>query len=65
MFQMNDDFYEDLTNADAERIVDELRAGRRPRTGPQSGRLCADPITGLTSLTTPPPARDHGLRKDL
>ena len=35
MIQVNDVYYEDLTVSDAERIVDELKAGRMPKAGPQ------------------------------
>ncbi|TPP61037.1 NADH-ubiquinone oxidoreductase subunit [Fasciola gigantica] len=57
MMQINDDYYEDLTVEDAARILDELKAGKKPKPGPQSGqggRLAAEPKNGLTSLTTEP-----------
>lgn len=59
MMQVNDNFYEDLTVEDTERIVDELKAGRVPKPGPQSGqnhRCASEPQGGLTSLTAPPTA---------
>lgn len=45
MIQINDDYYEDLTIADVERIVEDLKAGRKPKAGPSpgSGRLCCEP----------------------
>ena len=65
MVQINDDYYEDLKISDMERIIDELAAGKKPKTGPQSGRYAAEPITGLTSLTTPPTGPGFGCREDL
>ncbi|OUC42845.1 NADH-quinone oxidoreductase, E subunit [Trichinella nativa] len=54
MMQINDDYYEDLTYDDVTRIFGEIRAGKKPKMGPQSGRLAAEPISGLTSLTSTP-----------
>lgn len=51
MMQINDDYYEDLTADDAKRIVDDLRSGKQPKTGPQNGRHGAAPLGDLTSLT--------------
>lgn len=31
----------------------------------RSGRKCAEPITGLTSLTSPPTGPGYGVRDDL
>jgi len=55
MIQINDDFFEDLTEKDAEEIIDDLKAGRKPKAGPRNGRFAAEPHGGLTSLTEPPP----------
>merc|ERR1719334_3074627 len=57
MVQINDDYFEDLTVDDMNRILNELKAGKKPKAGPQSGqnhRFACEPKTGLTSLTTPP-----------
>lgn len=54
MMQINDNFYEDLTEKDTEEIIDDLKAGREPKAGPRSGRFAAEPADGLTSLTEPP-----------
>ncbi|KAA0194735.1 NADH-ubiquinone oxidoreductase subunit [Fasciolopsis buskii] len=35
MMQINDDYYEDLTVEDVTRILDELKAGKKPKAGPQ------------------------------
>lgn len=51
MMQINDDYYEDLTADDAKRIVNDLRSGKQPKTGPQNGRHGAAPLGDLTSLT--------------
>uniref|UniRef100_A0A158R5T8 NADH dehydrogenase [ubiquinone] flavoprotein 2, mitochondrial n=1 Tax=Syphacia muris TaxID=451379 RepID=A0A158R5T8_9BILA len=60
MMQINDDFYEDLTPDDVTEILDELKAGKRPKPGPRSGRLAAEPHGGLTSLKQAP--RGPGFR---
>ncbi|CAL8093741.1 unnamed protein product [Calicophoron daubneyi] len=68
MMQINDDYYEDLTPEDAVRIVNDLKAGRKPKAGPQSGqggRLAAEPKTGLTSLTSEPPGPGFKVLPDL
>lgn len=65
MVQINDNYYEDLTTKDIEDIIDELKAGKQPKAGPRSGRYASEPITGLTSLTTPPTGPGYGVREDL
>ncbi|CAK9826565.1 NADH dehydrogenase [ubiquinone] flavoprotein 2, mitochondrial [Anthophora retusa] len=66
MFQVNDDYYEDLTPESATAIINALRKGERPPPGPQnSPRFAADPAGGLTSLTSPPPEPGFGVRSDL
>ena len=52
MMQINDDYYEDLDQASTESILNELRAGRKPKTGSYNGRFGSEPSGGLTSLTT-------------
>ncbi|SCA54992.1 NADH-quinone oxidoreductase, subunit E [Candidatus Terasakiella magnetica] len=51
MMQINDDYFEDLTGEDATRIINDLRSGKEPATGPQNGRTGAAPLGELTSLT--------------
>jgi len=53
MVQVFKDTYEDLTPEIFERILDDLAAGKTPRTGPQSGRKASEPANGLTTLTDP------------
>lgn len=65
MVQINDDYFEDLTPADIESILDELKAGKKPKAGPRNGRLASEPRAGLTSLVDPPKGPGFGLRKDL
>ncbi|XP_043666047.1 NADH dehydrogenase [ubiquinone] flavoprotein 2, mitochondrial [Vespula pensylvanica] len=66
MFQVNDDYYEDLTPESAARIINALKKGERPPPGPQdSPRFAADPAGGLTSLKTPPPGPGFKIRSDL
>ncbi|XP_063075824.1 NADH dehydrogenase [ubiquinone] flavoprotein 2, mitochondrial [Engraulis encrasicolus] len=65
MVQINDNYYEDLTTADMDQILDELKAGRMPPPGPRSGRFSCEPAGGLTSLTAPPPGPGFGVRSDL
>jgi NADH-quinone oxidoreductase subunit E len=52
MVQINDDNYEDLTAESVTHILDELAAGRQPKTGTQiPGRHTVEPEGGATSLT--------------
>jgi NADH-quinone oxidoreductase subunit E len=50
MMQINDDYYEDLDAASTARIIEDLRAGRTPKAGPQVARQTSAPITGFTTL---------------
>ena len=54
MVQINDDFYEDLDEASTVNVLQALKAGQKPATGPQNGRIRAAPLGGLTSLTDLP-----------
>lgn len=68
MVQINDNYYEDLTVADINSILNELKAGKTPKAGPRSGqknRFAAEPKDGLTSLTEPPKGPGFGCRQDL
>jgi NADH-quinone oxidoreductase subunit E len=51
MAQIGKDYYEDLTPARLEALLDAFAAGRVPVPGPQNGRYAAEPLKGLTSLT--------------
>jgi len=50
MVQINDDNYEDLTEASMTAILDALAAGKSPKPGPQVDRQTSCPEGGPTSL---------------
>ncbi len=52
MAQINYDYYEDLTPASFEKILDDLAAGHAPKPGPQVDRQLSAPVGGPTTLTT-------------
>ena len=52
MVQINDDFYEDLTPQNFEKLLDDLAAGRAVKVGSQTGRVSSEPAGKLTSLTS-------------
>eukprot|EP01147_Barroeca_monosierra_P006181 gene6181-9218_t len=64
MMQINDEYYEDLTIEDVDRIVAALKAGETPKPGPQSGRCAAEPLPGQTTLLNTPPPPNHLFRTD-
>ncbi|BGP40896.1 NADH:ubiquinone oxidoreductase 24 [Rhodotorula kratochvilovae] len=55
MVQINDEFYEDLTPETIVQVLDDLAAGKKAKTGPQTKRKGSEPDGPLTSLSTPPP----------
>jgi len=52
MAQINYDYYEDLTPETFEKVLDQLAAGRTPKTGPQIDRQLSAPVGGPTTLKT-------------
>ncbi|KAG0717616.1 NADH dehydrogenase [ubiquinone] flavoprotein 2, mitochondrial [Chionoecetes opilio] len=56
---------EDLAESDTAEILASLAAGKTPKAGPRNGRFAAEPLGGLTSLTTPPPGPGFGVRECL
>jgi len=52
MAQINYDYYEDLTPASFEKILDGLAAGQTPKPGPQIDRQLSAPVGKPTTLTT-------------
>ncbi len=52
MVQINADYFEDLTAENFEKLLDDLAAGRRVKTGSQTGRVTSEPAGGLTTLTS-------------
>jgi NADH-quinone oxidoreductase subunit E len=53
MVQINQDYYEDLTPESFERILSDLRDGRRVTPGPQDGRHSSEPLGGPQTLIDP------------
>ena len=51
IIQIGDDFYEDVDGARAEAIINDLRAGRKPKPGSQIGRQTSAPDGGPQTLT--------------
>jgi len=49
--QIDKDYYEDLTPDNLRQILDDLKAGRKPRPGPQNGRQASAPLGGPITLT--------------
>lgn len=53
MVQINDDYYEDLTVENFEKLLDDLAAGRPVRKGSQIGRRSSEPLDAVKTLTDP------------
>lgn len=52
MVQINDDYYEDLTPENFNKLLDDLAGDRPVHVGSQIGRRTSEPVGGLTSLTS-------------
>ena len=50
MVQINDDYYEDLSEENFINILERLSQGEKPCSGPQNGRFASEPLKGVTSL---------------
>ena len=50
MVQINEDYYEDLTPENFERLLDDLAAGRPVQRGSQAGRRSSEMAGGMTAL---------------
>ena len=48
--QINDHYYEDLNSENMGKLIDDLRAGKKPKIGSQIGRSCSVPLAGATTL---------------
>lgn len=60
MAQIGKDYFEDLTEAGLERLLDDLAAGKTPVPGSEKGRFSSEPQAGLTScMATPGPREAH------
>eukprot|EP00730_Choanoeca_flexa_P013876 TRINITY_DN5822_c0_g1_i1.p1 TRINITY_DN5822_c0_g1~~TRINITY_DN5822_c0_g1_i1.p1 ORF type:complete len:246 (+),score=61.81 TRINITY_DN5822_c0_g1_i1:18-755(+) len=64
MFQINDEYYEDLSLDDVDKIINALRSGETPTPGPQSERTAAEPFGGRTTLLSEPVGPGYGMRTD-
>ncbi|GEO13596.1 NADH-quinone oxidoreductase subunit NuoE [Microvirga aerophila] len=53
MVQINDDYYEDLTTENFEKLLDDLAADRPVKPGPQSGRRSSEPFEAVSTLQDP------------
>jgi len=53
MVQVNFDYFEDLTPESFEKLLEDLRANRPVKPGPQVDRSCSAPVGGPTTLTDP------------
>jgi NADH-quinone oxidoreductase subunit E len=53
MLQVASDFYEDLDGPITEKLIEEFRAGKMPKPGPQNGRHMSEPEGGPQTLTDP------------
>lgn len=50
MLQIGDHFYEDLTPENVVTLLDNLKAGKTIKPGPQSSRKSSEPLPGATTL---------------
>jgi NADH-quinone oxidoreductase subunit E len=53
MVQINDDYYEDLTPENFEKLLDDLAAGRPVKPGSQIGRRSSEPEGAVNTLQDP------------
>jgi len=53
MVQINDDYYEDLTTENFEKLLDDLAAGRPVKKGSQIGRRTSEPLDDVKTLKDP------------
>ena len=53
MVQINDDYYEDLTPENFDKLLDDLAAGRPVKQGSQIGRDASEPLEAVKTLTDP------------
>ncbi|KAJ2160411.1 NADH:ubiquinone oxidoreductase 24 [Coemansia sp. RSA 552] len=65
VISVNDDYFEDLTPETTAKLLDDLKAGKPVARGPTSGRNNCEPLSGQTTLTTPPPGPGFMVRDDL
>jgi NADH-quinone oxidoreductase subunit E len=51
VMQIGSDYFEDLTAESLSRLLDDLAAGKAPKSGPQVDRQLSAPVGGPTTLT--------------
>jgi len=56
---------EDLTPETTIKLLDDLKASKHPKPGPQLGRHTCEPANGYTTLLEEPYGPDFKIRKDL
>lgn len=61
MVQINDDYFEDLTVENFEKLLDDLAAGKPVRKGSQTGRVSSEPEPGKGTTLTDPAIYDGSL----
>lgn len=61
MMQINDDYFEDLTAENFEKLLDDLAAGRPVNKGSQIGRISSEPEPGKGTTLTDPALYDGSL----
>lgn len=44
LIQVNDDYYEDLDEKSTAKLLDDLKAGKKPKPGSVIGRSCSEPL---------------------
>lgn len=59
MIQINDDFYEDLTPESMIKVLDNLKAGKPVKPGPQSSRIAAEAAKDRSALVAEPYSTQH------
>lgn len=51
MAQIGDAYFEDLTSEILDKMIDDLKAGKTLKSGPQNNRNSSEPFTGMTTLS--------------
>ncbi len=65
MVQINDDYYEDLDSDSMADIIEQLQAGKTPKTGSQQpGRFTCEPLGAMTTLLDQEPLRAEKAGKE-
>lgn len=67
MLQVNDDYFEDLTPESTKKLIDDLKAGKKVRVGPQGGkhRDTIEPRSGQKTLLEKQPFNVASVTREL